>query len=343
MQLPFIHCLALFSGLGLAAAYPSPEPCTGVCSDLQDTTLIKRASDGCYFRFAAFNGIQIATSCSLSGPWADGGKVFPNGILDLRASTNLEWWALDVHNIDGTYHLYYTISNYHNPGEDIDVTSALRVATSSDLTSGSWVDQGSLGVPSNRPNYTRIGANILLDDKLNRSHLAFGSYSFGIYGMQIQLPPLKVDTDFSIRQLIADNNIPSAGGPSDGNKTEGAFQYKRSEDDYYLFYSRGNCCPSEATPLEYVYRIEVCRGPTASGPFYDRDGRDCRSGRETTVVLASHDNYISPGGVGVLDTGEEGLIIFYQYMNTDIGYGLKNFQWGWNHLRFDGDGWPEVF
>jgi hypothetical protein len=52
---------------------------------------------------------------------------------------------------------------------------------------------------------------------------------------------------------------------------------------------------------------------------------------------------LAQGGVGVLDTDEEELIIFYQYMNTDIGYGLKNFQWGWNHLRFDGDGWPEVF
>jgi hypothetical protein len=45
------------------------------------------------------------------------------------------------------------------------------------------------------------------------------------------------------------------------------------------------------------------------------------------------------GGVGIMDDGTNGLIFYYQYLNTSIGYPYPQLQWGYNTVVF-ANGWP---
>ena len=127
-----------------AQSYPNPQPCTGVCGYVHDPTIVIRQSDGKYFRFATAKNIQIATAPSMQGPWTAEGPVLPNGseIETFIAGSNQDsLWAPDAHLIGDTYYLYYAVSSIGSQD------SAIGVATSSSLDSGTWVDHGSLGIP----------------------------------------------------------------------------------------------------------------------------------------------------------------------------------------------------
>lgn len=69
--------------------------------------MIKRQTDGLYFRFSSFDGIQTAISKTISGPWVDAGPAFPDQI----SNNPIEHWTPDVHNINGLYYMYYTLYN----------------------------------------------------------------------------------------------------------------------------------------------------------------------------------------------------------------------------------------
>lgn len=70
--------LALFALPGVQAAYPNPGACSGDCF-AHDPALIKRSSDGKYFRFNTGGKIMIYDSPSLSGPWTYRGAAIPDG------------------------------------------------------------------------------------------------------------------------------------------------------------------------------------------------------------------------------------------------------------------------
>lgn len=70
--------LALFALPGVQAAYPNPGACSGDCF-AHDPALIKRSSDGKYFRFNTGGKIMIYDSDSLSGPWTFRGAAIPDG------------------------------------------------------------------------------------------------------------------------------------------------------------------------------------------------------------------------------------------------------------------------
>lgn len=64
----------------LASAYPARGPCTGDCWT-HDPSLIRRVSDGTYFRFSTGTGVNTMTSPSLTGPWVDVGPAMPDGSI----------------------------------------------------------------------------------------------------------------------------------------------------------------------------------------------------------------------------------------------------------------------
>lgn len=71
----------------------TPGACSGSCNT-HDPALIKRTSDGTYFRFTTGGGIYIATASSISGSWTDAGEVLPDGSsIDLDGNTDL-WVSL---------------------------------------------------------------------------------------------------------------------------------------------------------------------------------------------------------------------------------------------------------
>lgn len=69
--------------------YASPGGCSGNCY-AHDPSLIRRSSDGTYFRFNTGGGVQIYKADSLDGEWTYEGDALPNGSqIDLEGNTDL--------------------------------------------------------------------------------------------------------------------------------------------------------------------------------------------------------------------------------------------------------------
>ena len=85
----YLAALAILPGL--AYAYANPEPCSGLCV-ISDPGLMRRVSDGKYFRFSTGGGITYATSDSLNGPWEGVGSVVPGG-SKINMAGNTDLWV----------------------------------------------------------------------------------------------------------------------------------------------------------------------------------------------------------------------------------------------------------
>jgi len=76
------------------AGYANPGSCSGACN-VHDPSLIRRVSDGTYFRFSTGNKISYASSSSIEGPWTAIGSVLPDGSsIDIPGYDDL-WVCLD--------------------------------------------------------------------------------------------------------------------------------------------------------------------------------------------------------------------------------------------------------
>lgn len=73
--------------------YSNPGTCSGACN-VHDPALIKRSSDGTYFRFSTGGGISIATASAAAGPWTAAGTVLPSGSkISLTGNTGSDAWV----------------------------------------------------------------------------------------------------------------------------------------------------------------------------------------------------------------------------------------------------------
>jgi arabinan endo-1,5-alpha-L-arabinosidase len=76
------------------AGYANPGSCSGACN-VHDPSLIRRISDGTYFRFSTGNKISYASSSSIKGPWTVVGSVLPDGSsIDIAGYDDL-WVRVD--------------------------------------------------------------------------------------------------------------------------------------------------------------------------------------------------------------------------------------------------------
>jgi arabinan endo-1,5-alpha-L-arabinosidase len=79
----------LASAAAVVGTYPDPEACSGDCTAI-DPAVIRRVSDGVYFRFITFDEIRIYKADALTGPWVLQGAAIPAGsIIDLAGNTDL--------------------------------------------------------------------------------------------------------------------------------------------------------------------------------------------------------------------------------------------------------------
>lgn len=300
-------CLSLLGFIQPSTcAYPFPEPCYGAaCAnppkalDYQDFSVIKRVSDGKYFRFAKSNssgeGLTVATADTLRGTWEYKYQILRGALKDPQAADRSDFnlWAPEIHYFNSLYHIYYTISG--GPNDLLD----LCVATSPSMNLGSWTDHGSMGVPISKTTpeqgYVRLDGNLLTssDDTsgVDSDHyMVFGSSQWGLYGFPVSSDLLTMKSGGKVQEIIVDQYNT---GQDAGNRTEGPFQFRNGKY-IYLFYSKGDCCPPNSYSRSTVYKVQVCRalgtdGPT--GPYHDRDGINCLTGgvdRVGTTVLSSH-------------------------------------------------------
>ncbi|TKA72835.1 putative arabinan endo-1,5-alpha-L-arabinosidase A [Friedmanniomyces simplex] len=308
----------------LSAAFSNPLPCKGVCNDTHDPSLIRRTSDGKYFRFATGGGIDIHTASSITGPWVSAGKVLASGSSINNPGAD-DAWAPDVHYVGGTYYLYYAVSSFGTQ------TSAIGVATSTTLDSGTWTDHGSTSVTSKTgDDYNAIDPNLI--QVSGKNYLTFGSFWGDIYQTTLSsnLETWSKSTPYRI-ELNTTSPQPS----------EGAYVY-HTGSYYYLFFSSGSCCgydTSRPAPGN-EYKIMVCRSTTVTGGYVDKNGKACTSSGGT-LVLGSHGVVYGPGGQGVYDDLVEGSVLYYHYVDTNIGYADGDKVLGINKIDWS-TGWPVV-
>ncbi|KAK4120459.1 glycoside hydrolase family 43 protein [Parathielavia appendiculata] len=312
----FFHLFGAVALLpALVLGYSLPEACSGVCNNAHDPSIIRRSSDGTYFRFSTGGKIAVHTASSLSGPWTYQGAALPSG-SSINLTGNQDLWAPDVFKLGSYYYLYYSVSSFGVQD------SAIGVARSTSLDVGTWTDLGSTGVASSSTSgvaYNTIDGNFISDGSGNY-FMTFGSFWQGIH------------RNGEVYQVAYDPSDSAMEGPF-------VFQYGSY---YYLFFSKGQCCgyDSSMPPSGNEYRIMVCRSTSAVGPFVDQSGTSCRNGGGT-VVLASHDWVYGPGGQGVYQDPTYGPVLYYHYVDTRIGYADGQKQFGWNKISFS-TGWPVV-
>ncbi|KKK14410.1 hypothetical protein P175DRAFT_0191604 [Aspergillus ochraceoroseus IBT 24754] len=308
--------------VGVAHGYASPGSCSGACN-VHDPSLIRRESDGRYFRFSTGNKISYASSSSIAGPWTTIGSMLPHGSsIDLAGNTDL--WAPDVHLVNGVYYVYYSVSTFGSQ------KSAIGLATSTTMNSGTWKDHGSVGITSDSTKlYNAIDPNLIK---------AGGNYymNFGSFWDDLYQAPMKSTPTAS---ASSSHNI--AFNPSGTHAEEGAFMYEHG-GYYYLFYSAGICCSYDTSkPASGAeYKIKVCRSKYPTSGFVDASGVACTNGGGTTV-LESHGTVYGPGGQGVFTDPTHGPVLYYHYVDTTIGYADSQKRFGWNAIDFS-SGWPVV-
>ncbi|KAL3477672.1 Arabinan endo-1,5-alpha-L-arabinosidase C [Aspergillus californicus] len=321
--------LSLFSalaGLSLTTAqYANPGECTGDCW-AHDPGFYQRISDNRYFRFSTGDGIHIHASNSLTGPWEAVGQALPGGsIVDHAGSTNL--WAPDIsHNpTTNLYYMYYSISTLGSRD------SVIGVASSPNLTPGSWTDHGGLFSSVADGPYNAIDANWISAG--GQQTLTFGSYWNGIHQVPLAGP-------LSLANGATATNI--AYNSTGNHAIEAAYVFYR-RGWYYLTYSSGRAGNYDVTlPAQGMeYRINVCRSRSATGGFVDKAGLSCLTQNGGTTLLASHGNVYGPGGQGVFEDSSRGFVLYYHYADRTIGLSRSQYQWGWNVLSW-ADGWPSV-
>lgn len=92
--------IVVLAAVTAVQAYSNPGACSGACW-AHDPALIRRGSDGKYFKFNTGAGIEIATASSLSGPWTLQGYALPDGSSISNAGSDDLWVCLQL--VDGLY------------------------------------------------------------------------------------------------------------------------------------------------------------------------------------------------------------------------------------------------
>lgn len=158
--------------------------------------------------------------------------------------------APDVANINGTYHLYYSVSTLGQRN------SAIGLATSDSMAVGTWTDHGSTGVATTEAdNFNAIDPALLQEG--GAYFLTFGSFWGGIQQVRLNSAATKAV------------NAPVTLATKDGDHAiEGSYLHKDG-DFYYLFFSEGKCCKLEQgrPPPGGEYKVKVCRSQNPSGGF----------------------------------------------------------------------------
>ncbi|RYP06570.1 hypothetical protein DL765_009448 [Monosporascus sp. GIB2] len=243
--------------------------------------------------------------------FSTGGRIAVHSAPDITGPWKYEGAALpagSVIDLPGNQDLIMgnTYHMYYSVSTFGSQESAIGVATSPSLDMNTWTDLGTIFL------------------------LTFGSFWKDIH--QVSLTDPAAAATGTLHQIALDPVTTEQEGPA-------LFHYG---DFYCLFYSKGKCCSydTDRPAPGGEYKIMVCRSSSPTGGFVDANGVDCTNGGGT-VVLESHDDVYGPDGQGVYDDPTHGPILYYHYVDTNIGFSDGAKQFGWNNIDFS-SGWPVI-
>ncbi|KAJ9221561.1 CAZyme family GH43 [Paecilomyces variotii] len=311
-----------------------------------------------YYAFTGGVSIPYFKASNMSGPWESLGTVL-NGPSVIQREGREDPWAPNVMEYNGSFYCYYAVSR------DGTRESSIGVAITADIDRGPWTDLGEIiatgtGLFSSNYPYSASNAidpSVLIDPKNGQPYLAWGSYWTNIWQAPLasQLTSVEDREDPDAVNLAYDilpgednaflKSYPATREPDGTRPVEGSFMYYR-EPWYYLWFSHGQCCNFESTlpPAGDEYSIRVGRSATIQGPYVDESGTNLTDGGGT-IIYGSNNNGVvyAPGGQGIMSGAETGDfdILYYHYLNEDIGLNYDQAQLGYNYLDYV-DGWPSV-
>jgi len=171
---------------------------------------------------------------------------------------------------------------------------------------------------SDADNYNAIDPNLFMDSD-GSWYLTLGSWYSGIKQMNLSSSTGKPSSNVvtSLAQRFVD-----------GGSIEAAYIYKTG-GFYYLFTSWDYCCQG----IHSTYNIHVVRSTSVNGPYVDQSGVLATAGGGT-LVLATHDSIVGPGGQSIFEDDDGPLLVYHYYTPTVSFLGI-------NHLNFS-SGWPVV-
>ena len=285
-------CALLVSGTGSAqesgATYTNPVS-KNFADTFADPAVIK-AKDGYWYAFGTsdplhegegeHHTIPISRSKDLVN-WKYVGDVFSSPSEVELAAENAGIWAPDIRYIDGTYYLYYGVTETKVTPETGD--SAIGVATAPSPT-GPWTDSedpvvGPRRGGSGNPNdFLWTFDSTEFTDKDGTRYLYYGSYYGGIWVTEL--------SDDGT-QAVGDSTMVAID-----NRYEGPYVIKRN-GYYYLFASSANCCAGPTTG----YSVYVGRSRSPEGPFRDREGQSMIESRVggSIVITPNGNKWVGPG------------------------------------------------
>ncbi|KAF7346041.1 Arabinan endo-1,5-alpha-L-arabinosidase [Mycena sanguinolenta] len=334
MRFRLLSTLSIFALASLSRAVVGPGVVTGNVNPVADPTMC-RSSSGEYFVFSTAPGIEIRTSPDRTA-WTLIGVVWPDGAPwtdEYTLTTNGNLWAPDC----TARHRWYILSVLCCILLWLSKRiffSAIFFAKSTTGLPGSFTNEGLVTSTATGATYNAIDPKypihrlvifrrralflliFPLPDTNGEWWLSLGSFWSGIkleaLGSSTGKPSSTAVTSLATRT-------------ADSGAIEASVIYKFGSF-YYLFSSWDICCEGTSS----TYNIRVGRSSSVSGPYVDQSGVDLLNGGGT-LVLASHDNVIGPGGQDLyLDV--DGTVMVYHYYTsagTFLGINLLDFSSGW--------------
>jgi len=249
----------------------------------------------------------IHTSKDLQN-WKTVGVVFPVGHQPIWAMPDKEWWAPEIHFVNGQLMCYFAARD--KTTNRLAIGAA--VATNNDPTT--WVAQDKPILLD--PSVDSIDATVL-DDGNGNYHLAWASNgSFVIYSRPLSPDGLSVSdprTEFFRASL-----------PWESNVDEGPWHVHRG-DYHYIFYSGQSTFGED-------YAVGVARSKSVIGP-YEKKG---------DPILHRSADWLAPGHCSVvrdqLGGNDTWAMVYHAYRPGQVGGNrlMMTTSMYWD----DGSGWP---
>jgi arabinan endo-1,5-alpha-L-arabinosidase len=337
-------CLAGVALTPNAARAGSGTYTNPVSRDFADTfadPAVIKAKDGYWYAYGTTDPLRegegtrhiipTARSADLVN-WTYVGDVFTESTLPGWAAPDAALWAPDIRYLDGTYHLYYVVTQTTVTAGPND--NAIGVATAPTPT-GPWTDSGDPvvdprpGASGNPDDFKWTFDPSEFTDIDGTRYLYYGSYYGGIFVTE-----------------LSDDGTEAVGEPTQvaiDNRYEGAYVVRHGRW-YYLFASEANCCAGPTTG----YTVFAGRSASPLGPFTDRDGISLVTSRVggSIVVTPNGNTWVGTGHNAVVtDLAGQDWLVYHAidrrdpYLDEPFGINqrpmlLDRLDWV--------DGWPTV-
>ncbi len=295
---------------------------------------------------------RVAEGVNSSNP------IFNN--VNNELSEALSWaqtttlWAPDVVSVNGRYLMYYNACKGDSPLSALGIASASKIEgpytdNGLILRSGMWGQISEDGTVYNAQVHPNTVDPTVFYDNSNRLWMIYGSYSGGIFIMQ-----LNASTGFPLagqgygKHLMGGNH----------SVIEGAYViYSPETNYYYMFVSFGGLDAAGG------YNIRVSRSRNADGPYVDAKGTDMRNVKANpnlplfdTASLAPHGvklmgnhlfansnnqlGYVSPGHNSAYRkaaTGQYFIVFHTRFPNRGEEHEVRT-----HEFFLNADGWPVI-